>query len=320
MANIIPRMAPRRRRGRRVARKRAKVGKSYLRPKRNFVKAVQAVIAARTEDKYTTMVIGQVPLGVGIGRNQGLGSGLSFSGVPGTPLAIHPLVFNTQVGGVIISYPKQILPPLSQSTSGGGRVGNMITAKNLSMKVQMSLNTEDLSGATSRNFHVRFLCLIDKNIRNNALLYPADNGAGQLIQNGTPVTTELFDVGNGVNIGTNGNPAELMWRINKKRYTVLHDRTFHLVKGAGFTQTKINQYIGTETMVSAAENHTATFKIKCPKTWKYDADSDLYPQGYAPFWCAYYNQFDGDGRPQWLAVADNAVLVNTLVNLDYEDS
>jgi len=295
--------------------------KTNLLKRGGFVKAVKAVISSQVEDKYVALIPDQVAIGTGVGRNEGLGSGVSFYGTPNTAIAIRPVVNNTVNSGVVESNCYQLLPPIFQGVQDNQRVGSSIRVKNMTLKAQVSLNG-DLN-VSSRDYHVRFLILIDKNIKSNSLLYPAiDNSVPPVqIQAGTPVSTDLFDTGISQTIGTNGNPQELMYRINKKRYTVLMDKQFRLCKGTGFSSTPnaTTPYVG-EQITVVNDNHSFSHRLKAPKVLKYEWDTDIYPQGYAPFWCAFYNQYDGDGRPAWIAANDNAVLVNTMVNLDWEDA
>jgi len=204
-----------------------------------------------------------------------------------------------------------IMPPIAQGLTDSSRVGDKIRPLSMSIHFDVSMFSKNVNA----NFLlVRLLCLSDKAIK-TTLDLPFTAGSHV----GTPVDTQLFDYGNGVNGGFNGSPYDVNWRVNRKRYTVHHDRVFKLVKGYGQLPHSTNEvpYAGSVQCIDHWMTQRFTLKIKCPKELKYQTDLDLFPTNFAPFWAVGFVQPDGDGTVDYLA---NQIMVNYTTHFDYEDA
>lgn len=205
-----------------------------------------------------------------------------------------------------------IMPPIAQGLGDFNRVGDKVRPLRMTIHFDVSMFSKNVNA----NFLLcRLLCLSDKSIRDTeALIYNTLPG-----QPGTPVDTQLFDYGNGTNGAFNGSPYDVNWRVNRKRYTVHHDRVFKLVKGYGQLPHSTNEvpYAGSIQNIDHWQTQRFTLRIKCPAELKYESDSRLFPTNFAPFWALGFVQPDGDGTVDYLA---NQVMVNYTTHFDYEDA
>jgi len=238
------------------------------------------VIADALEDKYATSIIG------------------SIGGVP--------LYFNASIGSNQEVY--SLLPAISQGTNSNQRVGDKVRPKSLRVDFVITANG---SYNSSQLNQVRLFVLEDKAIRNPSALrdIPA-------LQTGTPISTELLDLG-GTTGGFFGQPNQIMYRINRQRYTVHKDKVLELCAGNGQTPQAGNGYNGTQIFVSNEQCWKVSVKIPTPAVLKYSGALDTFPTNFAPFFCLGYVQPDGNASPDQILTR---VAVNWVSHLDYEDA
>jgi len=216
-----------------------------------------------------------------------------------------PRYFNGMITASDIYY---LLPPIIQGTASNQRIGNKIRPTRLRVDFVLTVN-----GAFDANLllHTRLMVLRDKTINSTLELIPLPG-----TQPGTPVATELLDIGGGTS-GFNGEPGLIMARINKERYTVIRDVQKEVCSGSGLTPQASNSFAGTQTFVSGAQAHRFSVVIPTPKTFNYSLETDQYPTNFAPFFVLGYAQPDGNALNTNLL---SRIALNYLVHLDYEDA
>jgi len=291
------------RRPRRQVRKSTKVNKT-------FVKKVQAVISKNIEDKYVTLVPGQ---------SGAINPGVPASADPGDGILMSANVVNIPALSTV--YP--LLPPLLVGTADHERIGDKIRPKSLVVKFQIALNGQGAATTqqlASQNIYARLMCLSDKAIKFIPDL--VNNLAVNIV--GTPVDTQLLDLGDGSSsgIGVLG-PNEFSKRINRKKYTVHHDKILKLQKGVGGTNQPTGLVFGTLQYNSPLMTHMLTLRIPCPKSLSYNLNGASYlnyPNNFAPFFCMALMTMDGQQNPAYQTNLNNSVKLNYVVHFDYEDA
>jgi len=260
--------------------------------------AVKSIISKELENKYVTSFPG---------RANAVYPGVAWAGAGSGILQIPQIRNNGTVTNIV-----PLMPPIQQGLADFNRVGDKIRPINMTVHFDVSMFTKNIN---SNYLLVRLLCLSDKSIKDTEAL----NFNTVVPQTGTPVDTQLFDYGNGTNGAFNGVPYDVNWRINRKRYTVHHDRVFKLLKGYGNNPQSTNPvpYAGAITDQNPLSTQRLTFKIRCPQELKYQSATSQFPTNFAPFWCLGFIQPDGDGTTGYL---DNQVLVNYTTHFDYEDA
>jgi len=299
--------APRRRR---APRRKIVQKKKTTRPSTTFKKKVQAVISANIEDKYATTLPGK-----------------ATATNPGTPASSDPgdgiLCFAAVVNNASISTVYPLMPPITQGLDNSQRIGDKIRPKSLVVKFQIGLNGQALNAVgASQNVYARLLCLSDKSLKHvpDLITNPA------LASTGTPVETQLLELGNGLTSGIGlGGPIEFSYRINRKRYTVHHDRLIKLQKGTGETNQPTGLVYGTMVYNSSLMTHMVTLRIPCPKTLLYPESTagganDYYPTNFAPFFCMALMTMDGQQNAAYQTNLDGSVKLNYVAHFDYEDA
>jgi len=262
-----------------------------------MVKAVKKIVHGEVENKYVTSFAG---------RDGAVQSGTPWSG-QGTGVLQSPAIRNN----LAISNIVPIIPPIIQGLEDFNRVGDKIRPLSLVIHFDISMFGKNLN---SNLLLCRLLVLSDKAIKTTDAL-PFTPG----VTTGTPVDTQLFDYGNGNNGAFNGVPYDVNWRVNRKRYTVHHDKQFKLMKGVGQSPQYTNEipYAGSQQYIAGTQTHRMSLKIKCPPTFQYQTNLNKHPTNFAPFWAFGFVQPDGDGTVDYLA---NQVMVNYTTHLVYEDA
>ena len=135
-----------------------------------------------------------------------------------------PSYFNAGIGGNYECYP--LLPLMYQGTNSNQRVGDKIRPKSLRVDFIITANG---SYNSSQLNQIRMFVLQDKSIRNSNALKDIP-----LTQTGTPIASELLDLGGSLS-GFSGRPDQIMFRVNRQRYTVFKDKVIELCAGNGQT-------------------------------------------------------------------------------------
>jgi len=258
-----------------------KKSKQLTKPTVALVKAVvKKVNDAALEDKYVTQFI-------------------QTSG--------YPRYLNAEILGTSADlFP--LMPQILQGVDSNNRVGDRIRPKKMRVDFTMSCNGEINS---SWLLQTRLMVLQDKSIKDTNALLPNPG-----VQPGTPVGTDLLNVGGGLS-GFTGAPGGIMTRINRERYTVIKDIHKELINGAGLGPILPNSWGGVQSFVSGAQCHKFSVVIPTPAVLKYAKATDSFPTNFAPFFVLGYAQPDGNAASSSI---QSRVAINYVVHFDYEDA
>jgi len=168
------------------------------------------------------------------------------------------------------------LPPVLTGTDNWQRIGNKIKPKRLTCTLDIAATIHDTSRAVDKTVHI-FL-MTSKAVRD------LDNYSA------IPITTMLED-GQGGNTSFDGTAIGSMYPVDKNNFTVLHHKTFRLVKGFGLpTDSTVNTSAATTDSVISPSTSYRRIKmnVKTPKTLLYDTHAKSYPSNFAPFFVIGY--------------------------------
>jgi hypothetical protein len=263
-------------------RKNNKTGANSKAPTTALVKAVaKKVLSDQLEDKYARLI-------------------------PPTESGV-PVYFNANISANSECYP--VLPQVAQGTNSNERIGDKIRPKRLRVDFVITANG---SYNSSQLNQVRLFVLQDKSIKDLEAL--RDSIVEQ--RTGTPISTELLDVGGQTN-GFFGNPDQVMSRVNRNRYQVYKDKVCEVIAGLGQTPQATNLYLGTQVFVSDKQCWKFSVIIPTPVLLHYSQNDSVWPTNFAPFFCLGYVQPDGNAAPDSIL---QRIAVNWYCHLDYEDA
>jgi len=99
-----------------------------------------------------------------------------------------------------------------------------------------------------------------------------------------PITT-LLDKGDGTSVSFDGLQSTAQYPVNTKEFTVLKHKAVRMVQGYGIANSLTAVNVGTTDGVITPSHQYAryTMKVKVPKTFKYERQSQKYPTNSAPF-------------------------------------
>jgi len=217
-----------------------------------------------------------------------------------------PVYFNAAISSTAECFP--LLPKIAQGTDSHQRVGDRIRPKKFTVDVVICANGSYNSSSLNQ---VRLFILQDKSIK-----FTPDIRSIVATQPGTPIATQLIDYGSSVG-GFQGIPNQIMMRVNKRKYTVFHDKVVEVLSGNGQTPQAINGYNGSQVFVSGQQCYKLRFTVPTPAVLKYSQLLDVYPSNFAPFMCLGYVQPDGNASPDNLLTR---VACSWVSHLDYEDA
>jgi len=262
---------------------------------KSVTKAVQKIVRKDIEDKYQIGTLDDTYWNA-IGADLPTALGAFSSGFP---------VWNRAYA---------ILPQVPQGLDLASRTGDVIRPKSLSLDWSFSLNYNQPSALV---INCRLMCLVDRSVKSNTALTTI------------PLSTDLFYREDSRVAGVNGYPIEQNYRINTKRFQVLHDKHFVLEKSAGSYPQSSNGYAGTTAVGTNRQVHRMRTIIKCPQTLKYDPTGiptgSRFPSNFAPFWCMTWSMPNNDtggssGGGGGLGFASNLVMAQFVSHLVYEDA
>ena len=193
-----------------------------------------------------------------------------------------------------------LLPSIVTGTEAHQRIGDTIRPKSLRVDFYIVANGTLTTSMLSR---VRLFVLEDKSIKNWANM------------SGTSIGSNLLDFGATIG-GYTGLPNQETVRVNKRRYKVIKDKVFTVMKGTGVTPQTAGLG-GTQTSMIASQFHKISFRVPTPAKLQYSNPGDFWPNNFAPFLTLGYTQPDGDLAPD-SSVTKMAFTYNA--HLDYEDA
>jgi len=257
---------------------------------KSVTKAVQKIVRKDIEDKYQMASLDDPDWAL-INAELPTGLGLLSSGFP------------------VLNRPYALLPKVVQGLDLATRSGDVIRPKSLSVDWTFSLNYTQPSALV---VNCRLMCLVDRSVKSNTSV------------SSIPLSTDLFLNQDSRVSGAKGTPIDQNYRINTKRYQVLHDKHFVLEKSAGSYPQFSNTYAGTTAVGTNRQVHRMRTLIKCPQTLKYDPTGipggSMFPSNFAPFWCMAWNMPQVDTGTSGLAFMSNLVMVQFVSHLVYEDA
>lgn len=198
---------------------------------------------------------------------------------------------NSAIGaGDVIS----ICPSPSFGTGDFNRIGARITPKYLYVKGSIAVVRTGM--VINRPIGLRVLAFNQNDVKNYD-------------DSGNVETGLLLRGFAGSSVAYDGGIAHHLLPMNDELFKKIYDKTFKLSE-----QNSANAFGAEGSDTRGSEIHFS-FKVKCPKTLKYD-NASTHANNFAPFMAIGYCFLDGT-TPD---IASTNVLVNTIAHLKYEDA
>ena len=210
----------------------------------------------------------------------------------------QPVLFNAGIS--TFSDLWNLFPAITTGTEAHQRVGDTIRPKSLRVDFYVVANGALTTSMLNR---VRLFVLEDKSIKNWANM-PSTSIGTNLLDNGATLA------------GYSGIPNQETVRVNKRRYKVIKDKLFTVMKTSGVTPQTAGLG-GTQSSMNSSQFHKISFKVPTPAKLQYSNPGDSWPNNFSPFLCLGYTQPDGDLAPD-TGVTKMAFTFNS--HLDYEDA
>jgi len=180
-----------------------------------------------------------------------------------------------------------MMPVVAQGTDTDQRIGDSIKASTIRTKFVVYYTAPPSN--SSYDVYIRVLCVTSKVIKSQAEV--ASIPGGNLLDRGNGTQT---DVPNNTNTIANLEEYSLM-PVNRKSWTVLHDKVIRLVKNTGSPSGATST--GEAPNLGGLSQHRFTFSTPHKGALKYEGASALFATNFAPFWCAYAWTSDGSAFP-----------------------
>lgn len=162
------------------------------------------------------------------------------------------------------------IPRVNQGNDDHERVGNQLTAKRVTVKLDVSAKVWNDNGSRDRTVHV-FL-LTSKSVKS------LDNYSA------IPIG-QLLDKGDGTKVGFDGTCFTAQYPVNLSEFTVLKHKAMRMVTGFGqANSTTSATVVTTDGVISPSHQYAhISMNVKVPKKFKYDRATQTYPTNTAPF-------------------------------------
>lgn len=172
---------------------------------------------------------------------------------------------------------QRIVPYMAQGLDTGGRIGNEITAKALTVKGHMIMTLANAGYSGSVRIGVRMMCLTSKRYKH----------IDDLTTNPSLHLNFLLKSGNAIQ-PFSGNIPDLYLPINREVYTVHYDKVQYITIPLIYTNAGAVDLVNSVKMFS--------FSVPCKnKKITYEDSLSNAPQNWAPFWVIGYVKLDGSG-------------------------
>jgi len=190
------------------------------------------------------------------------------------------------------------IPQLGQGIGEFQRIGDKVSPVGMKTTLNFGFNPADLSG--------------------NELIVSVYYGvykSGKTWANANPANSiSILNLGTGVNASPTTTRSSLMYPIDTQLVTMKR-KVFKLSKTPGLLSATAMGDVSTSLGQS---QKSVTLKFRAPKSLKYNLDTDLYPQNYAP---GYYITFcNADGSIIDPHYADALVNVTSRNHMWYKDA
>jgi len=213
--------------------------------------------------------------------------------------------FNSAIGSWAEAYP--ILPPIAPNATGAGqtfaRIGTQITP--ISSKLTITVAPTAVNRTMSMQVDI-YVCTRKQNKFFPTLA--SLPGALQLFMTGTTgAQTQAYD----------GALVSTYLRQNRNEFTILKHKRVVLLANVGIPNADTTAGNAPNVATNAAA-HRMVFKLKAPKTLKYDETSGTatYPNNWAPFFVLGYSKLDGSAPD----VVNQNVLATWSSSLTFKDA
>jgi len=212
-----------------------------------FTQAVKRVINGTTETKYVSEPVRAL-------------TGLSSLGTWGG--------FSSAITGTGEIY--AALPRVGQGIDDHQRIGNTIKPKSVHVKLDVCTKVWNDNSSQDRTVHIFFLTATSVKSLDNYSAIPI---------------TQLLNKGDGTNVSFDGTPFTAQYPVNTSEFRVLHHTATRMVSGFGQSKGTTAATAGTtDGVISPAHSYAhLDYRIKVPKTFKFDRASQVYPTNSAPF-------------------------------------
>jgi len=176
-----------------------------------------------------------------------------------------------------------MLPDVQQGVGANNRLGNTLNPKGIRTHFAMYFPDATLNTA---NVYIRLLCISSREVKDYNIV--GSLAGGNLFLDGAGGAK---DIPTGTTYADNLQSNQFL-PVNKKAWIVHHDKIFHFAKNYGYTNDDATA--GRDPTSFPPTYHRATFDTPHSGALKYDSNSDLQANNFAPFWCA-YQWTDGPG-------------------------
>jgi len=239
-------MAYRRRSTKRKAPRRKATGKGLTKVQKTQVKAIVAVAPERkyVSQPLTNLVLVPSPLGPPFGG------------------------FSCAITGTGEIYPA--LPTVYQGTDDHERIGNVISPKRVTLKLDIAVKSNSDNSAADRTVHIFILSAKSVKSLDNYTAIPI---------------TQLLNKGDGTNVAFDGTPFTAQYPVNTSEFTVHHHKAVRMVSGFGQAISTTAASAGaTDGVICPSHSYARmSLNVPVPNKFKYDRQSQLYPTNSAPF-------------------------------------
>lgn len=208
---------------------------------------VKALVAAPAERKYVSDSLYQMNGGA----------------TPGAWIA-----FSSAITGVGEIY--SAMPRTAQGNDDYNRIGNQISPKSLTIKLDIS--TKSFSDNAARDRQVHVFLLTAKSVKS--------------LDNYTSIPiTQLLNKGDGTNVAFDGTQFTAQYPVNSSEFTILKHKSMRMVQGYGIANSlTATNVASTDGVITPSHQYAhIAMRVKIPKTFKYDRASQRFPTNYAPF-------------------------------------
>lgn len=173
---------------------------------------------------------------------------------------------------------KEICPIITQGSKMNQRIGNKVLPKSLVLKVTLTMTGSSTTNSSDILWG-RLFVLTHKSYKDYTSLFANGNAGSLLLTDGENETYYK------------GYPGDENWRVNRRLWTVHHDKTFKMQRGFGLLPGAANPtpYIGDQIYTSPLCQQHFTLKVPCPKELLFENSTVASATNWAPVLGLGYN-------------------------------